>query len=274
MHDLSQVIHSAKMRGFVEIGMGDMASQISSWSAALQASDALDVRLLGCVDFDSAVLLQQRMVYEVSGRNDRFGGLLLCEHPPLITVGRDGSRRHIRTTDEDLDLRHLSVRWVTRGGGVIVHGPGQLAVYPVIPLQRVGLGLFAYREALEGSVSAMCRELKLSCKTAPAEPGVWGRCGKFTHIGVAVKHWISYFGLYIDVSTDPELLKIVRNPGRHNRLTSLATERVQRTSMHSVRESLVRHLTAHLGYRNFNLTTGHPLLKRRRLIHDHSEHTR
>ena len=48
----------------------------------------LDVRLLGTVDFDAAQFLQERLVYEISGRDDRFGGLLLCEHPPLITVGR------------------------------------------------------------------------------------------------------------------------------------------------------------------------------------------
>ena len=49
---------------------------------------ALDVRLLGTVDFDAAQFLQERLVYEISGRDDRFGGLLLCEHPPLITVAR------------------------------------------------------------------------------------------------------------------------------------------------------------------------------------------
>ena len=111
---------------------------------------ALDVRLLGTVDFESALFLQERLVYDISGRDDLFGGLLLCEHPPLITVGRAGSRAHILVDQKELTASRLDVRWLNRGGGCLVHAPGQLAVYPVVPLDRLGLGVREYRAHLLG----------------------------------------------------------------------------------------------------------------------------
>ena len=64
--------------------------------------------------------------------------ILLCEHPPLITVGRQGSWGDIRLTADQLRRHRLRVQWVSRGGGTILHGPGQLAIYPVVPLDWFG----------------------------------------------------------------------------------------------------------------------------------------
>ena len=75
-------------------------------SSKWRHSTALDVRLLGMVDFESALFLQERLVYEISGREDLFGGLLLCEHPPLVTVGRAGSRAHILVDPKELTAAH------------------------------------------------------------------------------------------------------------------------------------------------------------------------
>src|SRR5712691_2702948 len=76
---------------------------------------ALQVYLLGLVEFESALVLQRRLAYQVAG--DRDGAVLfLCEHPPLITVGRQGSRAHILCEPEELRARQWRVRWVNRGG--------------------------------------------------------------------------------------------------------------------------------------------------------------
>ena len=49
-------------------------------------SDPLEVHLLGVVDYESALFLQERLVYDISGANDRRGTLLVCEHPPMVTI--------------------------------------------------------------------------------------------------------------------------------------------------------------------------------------------
>src|SRR5262249_32813732 len=97
------------------------------------ADTTLQVYLLGTVEFDAALAPQRRLVSEGAGDRSR-GALVLGEHPPLITVGRRGSRAHIHAEPGELRARQWGVRWVNRGGGCLLHLPGQLAVYPVLSL--------------------------------------------------------------------------------------------------------------------------------------------
>ena len=76
----------------------------------------------GCVDWADCQRLQRRLVYEAGSGDDGRIVTLLCEHPPLISVGRRGSRGHIRCTNEQLRHQRLEVRWVNRGGGCVLHG--------------------------------------------------------------------------------------------------------------------------------------------------------
>lgn len=91
---------------------------------AAAAGRALEAHLLGQIDFDTALALQQHLVYEAGGRRDESITLLVCEHPPIITIGRGGSRSQLRATTAELTSRQLEVRFVSRGGGAIVHAPG------------------------------------------------------------------------------------------------------------------------------------------------------
>ena len=79
--------------------------------------------------------------------------LILCEHPPLITVGRQGSRGHIRFDTEELFVRGWPVRWVNRGGGCLLHLPGQLAIYPILPLARLAVQVVG----VEGDAALVAR---------------------------------------------------------------------------------------------------------------------
>lgn len=235
----------------------------TSFSAtAPHTSGSLEVHLLGCVDFEAGLLLQERLVYENSGRNDTQGDLLICEHPPLITIGREGSRSHLRIEPRELAARQMDVRWLNRGGGCLVHCPGQLAVYPIVPLQRLRMGLSEYRRCLEESVLDLCRELRVPAWRDDAHPGVFGRSGQFAFVGAAVKSWVSCHGLFVNVAPALEFQRMVDPGGDEPRVSSLAALRLKPTTMHQVRESLVRHLTARLGYTRSHLYTGHPLLRR------------
>ena len=227
-----------------------------------RTSASLEVHLLGLVDFDSALFLQERLVYEISGRDDTQGGLLLCEHPPMVTIGREGSRAHIQVDYRELAARQMDVRWLNRGGGCLVHAPGQLVAYPILPLDRLGFGLADYRRRLEDAVLDVCRELHVPAWRHEEQPGLWCRLGQFAEVGAAVKLWTSYHGLFLNVNPSLDLMRLVQfNPGGEP-VTSLAAQRARLTEMHSVRESLVRNLARRLGYEQFHLYTGHPLLRR------------
>lgn len=239
-----------------------MSSSLTTWSSNGRGSASLEVHLLGVVDFDSACLLQERLVYEISGRNDRLGNLLICEHPPLITIGREGSRAHIRVETDELIARQMDVRWLSRGGGSLVHTPGQLAIYPIVPLDRLALGLSDYRGHLEQAVLDVCRELRIPAYRDPDEPGLWTRSGQFAHPGIAVKWWVAYHGVFLNVSPPMELMRLTCPNRRDDPVTSLAAEDGRNLSMHRVREAVIRHLADRLGYERFHLYTGHPLLRR------------
>ncbi len=222
---------------------------------------ALQAHLLGVLDYGAALALQQRLVYEAGGRRDGQITLLLCEHPPCITVGRQGSRADVRLGPRGLASRRLTVRWVNRGGGAVIHAPGQLAVYPIVPLERRGWTVGAYLDRLQAGILAALAELCLSCHERPDARGVWGRTGQLAAVGVAVKDWIAYHGAFVHVGTPGELLRLVNTDlVEHRPMSSLSIERQQTIKMTTVRESLVRHLSATFECERYHLHSGHVLL--------------
>lgn len=222
---------------------------------------ALEVHLLGQIDYQSCWTLMQRLVYETGGRRDGAATLLLCEHPPLLTVGRQGSRAHIRLSERELLSRRLDVRWVNRGGGCLIHAPGQLAVYPIVPLDRRGWTVGQYLARLEAALVATFDELRVPCTTQPGYRGVWSRQGQLATIGVAVKDWITYHGAFVNVAPPLPLLRGVdSDPWRHAPVSSLAAGRRQANLMPTVRARLLRHVVDALGFDRHHLHSGHPLL--------------
>ena len=246
-----------------------MSSPSTESAFANCTSNSLEVHLLGLVDFDSALFLQERLLYEIAGRADKLGGLLICEHPPLITVGRNGSRSDIQLSPEELDARQLETRWLNRGGPTILHAPGQLAVYPILPLDRLTIGVAEYRQLLEQTVIDVCSDAKIPAWRDPHHAGVWCRSGRIASIGAAVKRWVSHQGIFVNVTHDPDLVNLIRYPGDDSRVTSLSAQPSRRNSMHSVRSGLIHHLASLFGYADYHLYTGHPLLKRtKKRLHD------
>jgi lipoyl(octanoyl) transferase len=145
-----------------------------------------------------------------------------------------------------------------------VHAPGQLAVYPVLPLDRLGIGLAAYRRRLEDALIAVCRDQRIPSRSRSEEPGLWSRAGQIAYFGACVKSWVSSHGMYLNVDPEPGFLRLVRTNPAGERSTSLQAQRVRRTSMPSVRESVIRHVVEQFGYERFHVYTGHPLLQRTR----------
>ncbi|QDT56967.1 Octanoyltransferase [Caulifigura coniformis] len=225
------------------------------------ANRSLEVHLLGLVDFTSALALQERLAFDLGDETSPAGVLLIAEHPPGITLGRDASSQHVLADAETLARREIPVNWVGRGGPAICHAPGQLAIYPILPLDRLGLGLEEFRRRLESAVVDVCHELRVAAKRRESEPGVWTRYGQVAQFGAAVRSWVTTHGMFLNVTTDPGFLKLVAStPGE--RATTLQSLRLAPVSMNQVRESVVRHVAAHFGFSNVHTSAGHPLLRR------------
>lgn len=239
-----------------------MASRPTSRTSPDTGGASLEVHLLGLVDFDSALALQERLIYEISGSNSSQGALLICEHPPLITMGREASAAHLLVDERELAAREIDVRWIGRGGGAFIHAPGQLAVYPLLPLDRLGIGVSEFRARLERSLVDACRDVRAPARRRLAEPGLWSRGGHLAYFGAAVKSWVSCHGAFLNVQIDPAFLSLLATNSTGVKSTSLQAQLVRRLPMGSVREAVIRHVATRFGYDRFHVYTGHPLLRR------------
>ena len=160
--------------------------------------------MLGLVDFSEVQQLQRRIVYELGEQGGAV--LILCEHPPTISVGRSGSRAHIGPDDETLQAMGIKVHWVNRGGGCVLHLPGQLAAYFALPLDTFGLNLQGYLDRLHATIMMVLEEFDLAGSVRADLPGVFSGPARIATVGVAVSRSIAYHGLTLNVGPYLELL--------------------------------------------------------------------
>jgi len=226
--------------------------------AADDLRTTLDVYLLGRVGFDELLALQRRLVFEISGDRGR-ACLLLCEHDSLISVGRHGSRSQIQFDHGELNARGWPVRWVNRGGGCLLHAPGQLAVYPILPLDRLGLDLPAYLAALRAMLLDVTSDAGV--KGAVAEPSGAAVAGRpVARIGIAVRDWVSYFGATLNVNPDLEPFRRIRESDRDSPMTSLERERRLAINPALVSQRIVERFMEHFHLPRVAVFHGHPSL--------------
>ncbi len=224
----------------------------------------LQVFLLGEVELDDLLTLQRRLVYEYGERPG--GALILCEHPPVLTVGRTGSRAHIQADDDDLRGWGLRARWVNRGGGVVLHLPGQLAVYAVLPLAPLGLDVIGYVNGLNRVLIDTLAEFDLTARTRPGSPGVFLGDERVGTVGVAVSRWIAYHGMTLNVGSFLAPFGLLVEPGPGGapvRQTSMESRRQRPAPMAKVREALIRHFESVFGLERHIVFTDHPLIRRK-----------
>ena len=154
---------------------------------------------------------------------------ILCEHPPTISIGRSGSRAHIAADDEVLRGMGIRVHYVNRGGGCILHLPGQLAAYLLMPLEACGLTLQAYVDRLHDTIEQILTEFDLTGATRPDVPGVFSGMSRIATVGIAVNRWIAYHGLTLNVGPYLELFDLLDEPG-------IGRASLRQTSMESRRQ--------------------------------------
>jgi lipoyl(octanoyl) transferase len=118
------------------------------------------------------------------------------EHPPVFTLGLRGDRRHLLAPGE------IPVVAIDRGGQVTVHGPGQLIVYPLLDLKRLGLGVRTLVRVLEAAVIETVAAYGIVAEARRDAPGVYVDGRKIAALGLRVRRNCSYHGLAVNVSMD------------------------------------------------------------------------
>jgi lipoyl(octanoyl) transferase len=169
---------------------------------------------LGRVPYAEALQIQQQVV-AARKQNQIADTLLLLEHPPVLTLGRNSNRSNILASDDLLRQRGVELHEINRGGDVTYHGPGQLVGYPIIDLRgdlpgKKGphLGPVDFVRLLEEVLIRTCGNFGVLAQRISKRTGVWTIAGgsiqekKVAAIGVHVSQGVTSHGFALNVTTD------------------------------------------------------------------------
>jgi lipoyl(octanoyl) transferase len=160
----------------------------------VSALQPIEVRRLGRTSYSECYELQKELVE--SRANDAIGDVLvLTEHEPVITVGRGTSLAAVPDPG-------VPVVEVERGGEATYHGPGQLVAYPILKLPDGRRDLHRYLRDLEEVAIGVLGEFEVVGERRPGMTGVWVGAKKICSIGVAVRRWVTYHGLALNLHVD------------------------------------------------------------------------
>ena len=242
----------------------------------------ISVVQLGAIDYATGLCLQQRLI-ELR-KDGRIGDvLLLLEHTPVITLGRNAKSKNILASPELLAQRGVEVFECDRGGDVTFHGPGQLVGYPIFDLRGFGtsdgkrktLGAIEYVRKLEEVLIRTCVDFGVSANPIPGLTGVWtaGPCGggsstrpdgaeprphteqqtaKIAAIGVHISRGVTSHGFALNVNTDLSYFNLIVPCGIEAKpVTSIEKELGKQVPLQDV---------AHAIFRNFGVVFDRQIL--------------
>ena len=199
-------------------------------------------------------------------RDDSAGTILTVEHPPVYTLGKHGHRSNMLASEERLRALGADFYAIDRGGDITFHGDGQIVVYPILDLERLGIGLREYIDALEQSVIDTLAPYGIRAGRSHGASGVWlgqgaeygpdgstsaaessataGPLRKICAIGVRASRFVTMHGLALNVTTDLQWFNNINPCGFTDRgVTSMQRELGSAPAIDRVREELIQNLT-------------------------------
>ena len=180
-----------------------------------------------------------RAIHDTVARDEAEPTLIVVEHDPVITLGRNAKREHVRLSTEALALRGVDLVEIERGGDATYHGPGQLVLYPIRKLAR-------FREvaplvsSLERSVVAALATFGIVARGRSEHRGVYVGENAICAIGLAVKQMTSLHGLALNVSTPLDYDRLITPCGTPEfGITSMTHELKRDIALPDAREALL-----------------------------------
>jgi lipoyl(octanoyl) transferase len=194
-------------------------------------------RWLGRIGYREAWALQKELLdARVTGAiGDQ---LLLLEHEPVLTLGRQADEAHVRARPSELRRRGIEVIRVERGGEVTYHGPGQLVAYPIIRLGDRGILVRPLVAALEAAMIATTAELGVETFRRDGHPGCWvegepdrGRPHrKIGALGLRIERGVSYHGIALNIDVDLRDFDLIDPCGMPGLVSTSIAEELGRTA--------------------------------------------
>ena len=172
---------------------------------------------------------------------------LLCEHPPVYTLGKSGKKENVLMNDDELAANDIAFFNTNRGGDITFHGPQQIVGYPILDLEKYYTDIGKYLRNLEEMIILTLAEYGIKGGRSKGETGVWidedipGRERKICAIGVRCSRWITMHGFALNVNTDLGYFNHIIPCGIHNKqVTSMQKELGDKIDYSEVKEKIKR----------------------------------
>jgi lipoyl(octanoyl) transferase len=167
---------------------------------------------LGMIGYAEAYALQKRIV--AARKADAIEDVvLLCEHPHVITQGRNGRREHLLVSEHVLRQKGVEFYETSRGGDITYHGRGQIVGYPILNLGEIRRDVVWYVRMLEEAMILATAEFGITAKRVTGKTGIWVDAEsteeKLGAIGVHISRWITSHGFAYNVSTDLRFFDLI-----------------------------------------------------------------
>ena len=224
----------------------------------------ISVVQLGTVDYATGLRLQQQLV--ALRKEDKIGDvLLLLEHKPVITLGRNAKAANVVASPELLAQRGVELFECDRGGDVTFHGPGQIVGYPIFDLRGFGrveadalvrpyesqtrhtalrktLGVIEFVRRLEEVLIRTCADFTIPTKRVPGLTGVWTEAeSKLAAIGIHISRFVTSHGFALNVNTDLSYFDLIIPCGINTKpVTSMQRELGKPLDLNTVAKSISR----------------------------------
>jgi lipoate-protein ligase B len=205
----------------------------------------LQIHDCGLADYRQ-ILQTQQLLRMKRQQNEIPNTVLIVEHPAVITLGARQSSNKLLVNRDDLAQKHIDVVDVRRGGGTTAHNPGQLVFYPILNLQKTGLGINEYIRELEAIGAELLKQLGVHSTRRKGAPGLWIGERKIASVGVRVSRSITYHGMAINIQNDLSIFDFIVPCGLDNvEMTSVLKETGKHHSMNQIKQKLAELLIEH-----------------------------
>jgi lipoyl(octanoyl) transferase len=211
---------------------------------------------LGLVEYKTAWDQQERLLKEnvdikianrttINEQQSTTHYLILCEHPPVYTLGKSGHMENLLLPDEEIADRGIQFFKTNRGGDITFHGPQQIVGYPILDLERFYTDIGRYLRELEEVIIHTLAEYGIKGERSVGETGVWidvgvpGKERKICAMGVRCSRWITMHGFALNVNTELDYFNNIIPCGIQNKqVTSMQKELGEKLDFEGVKEKL------------------------------------
>lgn len=185
----------------------------------------IEIQNWGTIDYLEAWNKQKELVSKIQKYRDR-NVLVLCEHPTVITIGKNGTQSNVTANRKFLEAAGIKVYEIDRGGDVTLHNRGQLVGYPIFNLSSMKEDLHWFLREIEQTIIDLLLDYRITADRVPGLTGVWvDGSRKICAMGMHCSRWVTYHGFALNVCNNIQEFDYIVPCGIQNKgVTSIAIE--------------------------------------------------